>query len=154
MNWISGETVFNEYLSGVLHEETQVETHSVSLTASTIYRPEGSGDLDFGGSEFQLSDRSELSPEKRDPEDDYGWWELSDGTWVLELNENLTYSKPFSAVLQPHDHLTWNGATHPTLWLTEDEADMRLLLPLSVPAGGINIKENARVTNLKVVESA
>lgn len=152
MDWISGGTVFHEYLSGTLHEETQVETHSVSLTASAVYRPEDPGDLDFGGSEFRLGDRTEVSPGKRDPDDDYGWWELSAGTWILELNENLTYSNPFSAVLQPHDHLTWNGATHPTLWLTEDEADMRLLLPLQVSPAGLNIKENARVTNLKVVQ--
>ncbi len=151
MNWIRGETVFEQYLSGTLHKETQVEEFSVSLTASTIYELQGVGELDFGGSEFQLGDRTEVQPVKRRQNDDYGWWDLAGGDWILELNENITYSEEFSAVLQPHDHLTWNGATHPTLWLTADDSDARLLLPLSVQDSGLNIKENARVTNLKVL---
>lgn len=150
MNWIRGEEVFRQYLSGTLHEETQVEEFSVSLTASSIYEPQGPGELDFGGGEFQLGDRTEVQPVKRNEDDDYGWWDLAEGGWILELNENITYSEEFSAVLQPHDHLTWNGAAHPTFWLTADDSDVRLLLPLRVPGSGLNIKENARVTSLKV----
>jgi len=150
MDWISGDTVFREYLSGTLHAKTQVEECSVSLTASAIYDPQGAGKLDFGGSEFQLGDRTEVQPVKQDEEDDYGWWDLTEGGRILELNENVTYSKEFSGVLQPHDHLIWNGATHPTLWLTADDSDARLLLPLWVPSSGLDIKENARVTSLKV----
>jgi hypothetical protein len=150
MNWLDGENVFNEYLSDVLHGDTQIESDSVSLTAASVNNLESAGDLDFGGSELKLGDRTAIAPEKRNTEDDYGWWELSGGTYLLELNENITYSNPFEAVIQPHDHLTWNGASHPTLWLTQDDADMRLLLPLSVPDSGINIKENARVSRLRV----
>jgi hypothetical protein len=150
MNWIQGETVYRQYLSGKLHEETQVEEFSVSLTASSVYELQDAGHLDFGGSEFQLGDRTEIEPVKRNEDDDYGWWDLSGGSWILELNENVTYSEEFTGVLQPHDHLTWNGATHPTLWLTSDDSDARLLLPLQVPSSGLKIKENARVTSLKV----
>lgn len=152
MNWIDGETVFEEYLSETLHGDTQIESSAVSLTAGAIYNPTEPGDLDFGGSEFQLADRDPVPAKKRNEDDDYGWWELPGGNWILELNENITYSGPFSAVLHPHDHLTWNGASHPTLWLSDDEADMRLLVPLTVPDSGINIKENARVSTLRVAD--
>ncbi|MFB6346520.1 MAG: dCTP deaminase [bacterium] len=150
MEWLDGETIFDAYLSNTLHADTQVEDHAVSLTAGNIYRVENPGDLDFGGSEFKLANREAIAPEKRHAEDDYGWWELNEGTVLLELNENITYSGGFTAVLHPHDHLTWNGASHPTLWLSDAEADMRLLLPLHVPESGVNIKENARVTSLRV----
>lgn len=150
MNWIDGETVFEEYLSNTLHRETQVEDRAVSLTAGDLHNPTEPGDLDFGGSEFTLAKRDPVPPKKRNDDDDYGWWELPAGDWLLELNENVTYSGVFTGVLHPHDHLSWNGASHPTIWLSEDEADMRLLLPLSVPEPGINIKENARVTSLRI----
>lgn len=150
MNWVDGRQVFSEYLSDKLHEGTQVESTSVSLTAGSFYQPAGAGELDFGGSEFQLGDRSEVSAEKRNSDDDYGWWDLSGGQWIMELNETITYTDPFDALLQPHQHLTWNGATHPTLRLTEDDADMRLLVPLTVPAPGLKVKENARVTTIRV----
>lgn len=150
MEWLHGETVFEDYLTDVLHGDTQIESFGVSLTAGSIHGLEGAGDLDFGGSEFQLADRDVIPPEKRDPEDDYGWWTLNGGTYLLELNETVTYSGEFSAVLHPHDHLTWNGASHPTLWMSSDEADMRILLPLNVPQSGIEIKENARVSTLRV----
>lgn len=153
MNTLKGSVVFDQYLSDTLHEETQVEERSVSLTVSAIYELIGSGDLDFGGSEFQLADRAEVEPAKRDPDDDYGWWSLNEGTWIMELNENITYSNPFEAVLQPHEHLIWNGGSHPTLHLDENDADMRILLPLSAPESGINLKENARVSVLRVTGS-
>jgi hypothetical protein len=152
--WLNGETVFNEYLSDVLHGETQIEPRSVSLTASTLYELNSPGELDFGGSEFQLGDRDPVAPEKRDTEDDYGWWSLAGDNYLLELNETITVSGTFEALLQPHDHMNWNGAQHPTLWLSEEDADARLLLPLSVPESGLAIKENARVSALRVRRDA
>ncbi len=150
MRWLDGETVFNDFLSDVLHGETQIEPRSVSLTASATYEQDQSGDLDFGGGEFMLGNRELIETRKRNPGDDYGWWELSEGPYLLELNETISYSEPFEALLQPHNHLNWNGAYHPALGLTEEDADMRLTLPLTVPDPGISIKENARVSTLRV----
>lgn len=150
MDTVGGQKVFDNFLSNTLHKETQVEDGSVSLTAGSIYRLADSGDLDFGGSEFQLADRDSIEAEKRNDEDDYGWWELEEGVWILELNETITHSGEFNALLQPHDHLIWNGATHPTLWFDQDDSDMRLSSPLRVPENGLNIKENARVSSLRI----
>lgn len=151
MQYLEGEEVFEKYLSDTLHGETQIEPRSVSLTAGGIHNITGTGELDFGGSEYQLGDRHEVQPQLRNDEDDYGWWKLSQGSWLLELNEKLAVSSPFDAVLQPHDHLLWNGSTHSSLWLSENDTGGRLMVPLSVPENGINIKENARVSSLRVL---
>ncbi len=150
MSFMDGELVFARHLEGVLHEETQVEETSVSLTAASLARPTSRGELDFGGSEFQLSDREEIAPLERDADDDYGWWALEAGTYLLELNETIQLEGPQQALLQPHDHLLWNGAFHPTVLLSADETNMRLTLPLTVPDPGVEIKENARVSSVRV----
>lgn len=147
---LSGETIVDDHLSGVIHEETQVEPNRVSLTAAGVYRIETPGQLDFGGGELQVSDREPIPPEKRDSDDDYGWWELAAGTYLLQLNETVQLSAGLVGHLSPHDHLTWGGASHSTLELDEDDSDVRLVVPLSVPDTGLAIKENARVSNLRI----
>lgn len=153
MELLSGEEIFEEQLANTLHQPTQVNDHSVSLTASMFYRPRGRGELDFGGSELQLVDRGEIEPEKRDPEDDYGWWELSSGMVLMELNETINLAEGIMGILSPHDHLVWNGASHPTLTLGEEDAQARLVLPLQVGEQGIAVKENARISLLRILRT-
>lgn len=150
MSFLDGERIVEEYLAEVLHPDTQVEEASVSLTAASVARPTSRGELDFGGSEFQLGDREEVAPVTRELDDDYGWWSLEAGHYLLELNETIQLEDDERALLQPHDHLLWNGVSHPTLMLSADETNMRLTLPLTVPDPGVEIKENARVSSVRV----
>ena len=152
MNWLNGDSIFSSQLEGSLHADTQIEQRSVSLTAGGIKELVGSGELDFGGSEFKLGEREPIEPQKRDSEDDYGWWSLPEGQYILELNETVRLSGHQCAIIQPHEHLYWNGASHPTLLLDEDDSDMRLMLPLTVGRNGIEIKENARVSTLYLLQ--
>lgn len=147
---LSGQKIFDQCLRNTLHADTQVEALQVSLTAGSIYRIKSSGDLDFGGSELQLPDREILEPEKRDEEDDYGWWDLAAEQYLMKLNEVLQLPEGAVARLSPHDHLNWTGATHPTLELDSEDNDAQLLVPLDAPDSGISIKQNARVTSLRV----
>jgi len=152
MELLDGDTIFSSQLEGVLHADTQVEQQSVSLTAGGINELTGSGELDFGGSEFKLGEREAVEPQKRNPEDDYGWWSLPEGQYILELNESVKLGSGQVGILQPHEHLYWNGSTHPTVLIDSDDSNMRLMVPLTVGHNGIEIKENARVSTLYLHE--
>lgn len=128
-------------LDGVIHEDTQVHEFGVDLTVSTIYRVEGPGRVDFGGDELDAARIVPVQTDLRDPDDDYAWWNLDGGTYLLEYNEQLSPGKPL--MLQTRRELRGRGAYHPTIVTSVLD-----LLPLTVADGGIRIKDNARVSTL------
>lgn len=89
-----------------------------------------------------------VETERRDPDDDYGWWNLDGGQYLVEYNERLAAAEAMF-VLQPHRALVERGAFHPTLHLNDLPR-----IPVSVPSGGVRIKENARVSTLLTPEQA
>ena len=128
-------------VSGLVHEPTQTQGAGLDLTVASVHEPTRSGQVDFGGGELAPAETSELDPEKRDPDDDYGWWDLDAGVYLLEHNERLDAEEPVT--LGPRVELVERGASHPTLRVTELPR-----VPLVVPDPGIDIKENARVSTL------
>jgi hypothetical protein len=128
-------------VSGLVHEPTQIEGTGLNLTVAAVHEPTGPGQIDFGGDELEPTETVEIDPEKRDPDDDYGWWDLDAGVYLLEYNERLDAETP--AVLEPRVELVERGAFHPTLRVTELPR-----VPLVVPDSGLGIKENARVSTL------
>ncbi len=151
MNLKSGNLIFDNFLMESVYQDTQEEKYSVSLTANKIYRFRGRAELDFGGGEYSPAGREEIQPEKRAPEDDYGWWNLEEGAYLLELNEKLCVPIGGVAVLQPHSHLLENGASHPTVMREETDNQAAVRVPLEVPENGLAIKENARVSTLRII---
>jgi hypothetical protein len=130
-------------VEGVVHEPTQRRADGLDLTVGAVYELDGPGAVDFGGGELAAAEVTERSPEKRDPEDDYGWWEPAAETVLLEYNERLTGG--VRARLEPRSELLERGASHPTVTV---ESLPRV--PLSVPAAGVALKENARVSTLRL----
>lgn len=128
-------------LSDLVHRETQVHDAGVDLTVSGVHALSGPAQVDFGGSELTDARTSTVEPETREPSDDYGWWHLGDGTYLLEYNESFTGTD--EVLLQPRRALVERGATHPTLRVTDLPR-----VPVSVPPAGIHVKENARVSTL------
>ncbi|MGM0380360.1 MAG: dCTP deaminase [bacterium] len=153
MKYLVGGQIFDDYIREAVYKDTQVEGESVALTAEVIYRLISPGELDFGGSEFKAAAREQIEPERRDPSDDYGWWELPEGGYIIQLNEIPEISEEATGILQPHEHLLAGGSFHPTLWLDNKHSQEKILLPLHVNKPGLNIKENARVSKLKIIES-
>ena len=128
---------------GLLHEPTQVNEDGVDLTVTEVYEVAEPGRVDFGGGELEAA---ELEPHERvwrDADDDYGWWHLDAGQYVIEYNEALAGSEPVA--LQPRDALLARGASHPTVRVSALPT-----LPLSVGGAGIRLKENARVTTARL----
>jgi hypothetical protein len=130
-----------EAVTGLVHEPTQSEGTGLDLTVAAIHEPLEPGQVDFGGGELASAVTTELTPERRDPADDYGWWSLDDSVYLLEYNERLDAGTPVS--LQPRVELVERGAFHPTLRVSELPR-----VPLVVPDCGIRLKENARVSTL------
>ena len=135
------------FLDGIVHEDTQrAEGEAgIDLSVDAVHAVDGAGEIDFGGGELAAATTSAIEPEKRAEGDDYGWWELSGGTHLIEYNERLAAENaPF--VLQPRTELVERGASHPTLFVRELPR-----VPLSVPDAGLALKENARVSRLRLL---
>ncbi|NHN61271.1 MULTISPECIES: dCTP deaminase [Halorussus] len=128
-------------VDGLLHEETQVTDRGVDLTVNEVLRVETPGRVDFGGDE--LDDPNVSAHEKvwRSDDDDYQWWHLAGGQYLVEYNETVAADRPLR--VQTRDAVREMGAFHPTLELTDLGR-----IPLSVAPGGIRLKENARISTV------
>lgn len=129
-------------LDGLIHAETQVTTRGVDLTVAAVSDHDGPGGVDFGGGELEAAGTSRREPSLRSAGDDYGWWHLDAGGYLIEYNERL--ADDVEAVVQPRAAVVQRGASHPTLVV--DSLDP---VPLFVADGGLRLKENARVSTLR-----
>lgn len=137
-------------IEGIIYKETQVQDYYIFLTAKRIFNITKRGDVDFGGSEYKESEIKEISPEKISPEDNYGWWSLKEGQYLIEYNEKIKESIPKEDVIivQPSLRLIRNGSSHPSLVISEPGGIATILY---VGKRGITIKQNARISILLVI---
>jgi deoxycytidine triphosphate deaminase len=137
-------TNLSAFVDDIVHEPTQTEGSGVALTVSDIYEITTPGRVDFDGGELESADIESHASAKRNPDDDYAWWTLDAGQYLIEYNETLSPPEDVSLVIQTRDELLTRGAFHPTLHTQELGR-----IPLSVDGAGLTLKENARVsTNL------
>ncbi|MBX0304395.1 dCTP deaminase [Haloarcula salinisoli] len=137
---------YSDYVTDIVHEPTQTEGTGVDLTVAEVYEVAAPGRIDFGGGELEPAETVPHKSEKRDPDDDYEWWSLGAGQYLIEYNESLTGEA--TVTVQPRTELLERGATHPTLHV---EALPRL--PLTVGGAGLKLKENARVSTIVATET-
>jgi hypothetical protein len=129
-------------VDGLLHEETQVHDGGIDLTVSEVSVVDRAGRVDFGGGELEPARTRRHETQKRHPEDDYEWWRLEEGQYLIAYNESLTTDRPLC--LQTREAVLERGAAHPTRIVTSLPT-----MPLSVSGGGLYLKENARVSTLR-----
>lgn len=134
-------------VDNLVYEPVQVHDHGVDLTVGAVYEVASPGQIDFGGDELTDADLEPLATDHRDPEDDYGWWDLAGGQYVIQHNEFLSSTE--RVYLQPRNELLARGGSHPSVVVQSPLP----LLPLSVPDGGLELKENARISTLVPLES-
>lgn len=140
-----------EQTTDLLHLDTQEFPFGVDLTVAEVHQITGPGSLDFGGSEFEEAPTELLEPVKRNPDDDYGWWPLQQGTYLIRYNEGVELDDDEVGLVQPHPRLMLAGGHHPSFTVFGAEDDLFTLL--SVGSGGCNIKENSRVSRLLILGS-
>ena len=132
-----------QFVDGIVHEPTQTEGRGLDLTVAEIYEIAGPGRVDFGGGELEAAELEPHERTLRNPEDDYEWWHLDAGQYLLAYNESLALPADRAATLQVRDAVRQRGGSHPTLSLQELGH-----VPLSVGGAGLSVKENARVSTL------
>jgi hypothetical protein len=129
-------------VDGLLHAETQVHEDGVDLTVGQVYVVDDPGRVDFGGGELAPATTTAHETRRRNPEDDYEWWHLAAGQYLIEYNESLSGGEAF--LLQTREAALERGASHPTRVVASLPR-----MPLSVGGGGLRLKENARVSTLR-----
>ncbi len=133
------------------HLETQLTPNGFDLTAGEIHRYEGGGQMDFSNDEREIPDSTPIPPEKRDPDDEYGWWELSRGVYKIVANETVHIPNDLMAFTFPRSSLLRMGATiDNAAWEAGFEGTGAFMLHVENP-DGIAIKENARVNQIVFV---
>lgn len=128
-------------VEGIVHEETQSHDRGLDLTLANVYEIAEPGRVDFGGGELTEPDLRTCERTLRNPSDDYAWWYLDAGGYLMEYNETLANGEPIT--LQTRQAVRTRGAFHPTVTVAELG-----LMPLWVGGSGIRLKENARVSTL------
>jgi len=137
-------------LDGLVHLDTQRARPGIDLTVDAIYRTTGHGQLDFGGSEFQAAPRERLTPVLDDPDDDYAWWTLDAGAYIVQYNEALTLEDDQQAVLSPLERTLLAGAHHSTIVFDGPRDPIEMLLVVS--RMGCRFKENCRLSRLVLID--
>ncbi len=142
--------VLAEQLDGIVHLDTQRAPEGIDLTVDTVYRTTGHGQLDFGGSEFEQAPHEPLTPVLDDPDDEYGWWMLEQGAYVIRYNESLTLEDGQQAIVYPLERTLQAGAHHGMFVLDAGRDPLESLLVVS--RMGCRLKENCRLSRLVVKE--
>jgi len=136
-----------QFVDGIIHEPTQTESRGLDLTVTEIHEIEAPGRVDFGGGELDDANLDPHARTRRDPDDDYEWWHLDAGQYLIEYNESLALPEDMVATIQVRDAVRERGGSHPTLSV----ADLGHV-PLSVGGAGLRLKENARVSTVTGIE--
>ncbi|MGB2599421.1 MAG: dCTP deaminase [Candidatus Omnitrophota bacterium] len=150
MKFCSGNEI-SAMTEKLISEKHQAHKYSVDLTVSKVLAVNKGGDLDFGGSEEKKALTEELKPEKRTPEDKYGWWTLTAGEYIVRFNEKIKIPENRLCILQPLPRTMKAGAIHSVqVFLSGENIEEVVLL---VGKSGLNIKENARISSLMCMEA-
>ncbi|MFC7139645.1 dCTP deaminase [Halosimplex aquaticum] len=142
-------TDLTAFVDGIVHELTQTEGRGLDLTVAEVYEVTAPGRVDFGGGELEAADLAPHDRQYRNEGDDYQWWHLDEGQYLIEYNESLALPGDLTATVQTRDAVRTRGAFHPTIRTSELDR-----VPLSVGGAGIRLKENARVSTVVDVERA
>jgi len=139
-----------QQLDGLVHLDTQRAPDGIDLTVAAIFRTTGPGQLDFGGGEFETTPRDTLTPTLDAPDDEYGWWTLDPGAYVVRYNEALTLTDAQRAEITPLERTLLAGAGHDSFVLNQGRDPLDTLLVVS--GDGCRLKENCRLSRLTVRE--
>jgi hypothetical protein len=149
-------TILKQSVSNIIHEGKQFpEGLSFAyLTVDRIGEYAGIGRLDFGGSEYAEADVEWLAPVKKSSDDTYGWWHLTPGTYLVLFNESVEVPAGNRFYLQIWEKAARNAASIPFAILEggQDVGPDPLSCTLFVGGAGIEIKENARLAQLGVLD--
>ncbi|MFB6180751.1 MAG: deoxyuridine 5'-triphosphate nucleotidohydrolase [Candidatus Nanohalobium sp.] len=133
--------------------DTQLTPQGFDLTVDEIHRFEGSGKIDFSNSEREIPESRPIKPEKESSEDEYGWWDLEQGTYKVVMNEKVDIPNNLTGFAFPRSSLLRMGVTiENAVWDSGFTGVGSFKLSVDNPEG-VKIKENARVNQIVFIET-
>ncbi|MFB6068840.1 MAG: dCTP deaminase [Halobacterium sp.] len=135
-----------DVVDGLVHEPTQTGPHGLDLTVANVYEVATPARVDFGGDELEPPRRSAVPTAPRTLRNDYEWYTLDAGQYLVEFNERLTPRGDEGYWLQTRDVVRASGGFHPSLRVRELGP-----VPFSVGGEGLRLKENARISTLSAL---
>ncbi len=150
------EAVENGLVQNYIDLDTQLQPNGFDFTAGEIHRYKEKGKLDFSNSEREIPETEKVEPEKKDSEDDYGWWKLEPGVYKVVMNEKVDIPNDVTGFAYPRSSLLRMGCTiENAVWDSGFTGTGSFMLEVH-NSDGVEIKENARVNQIvfhKVEES-
>lgn len=135
-------------VSDYINLETQLTPNGFDLTINSVFEFGAAGALDFSNKERALPVQKEIMPKKQKPEDKFGWWVLSAGTYKVRTNETVNLPNDLAAICFSRTSLLRMGAfTQHGAWDAGFNGKGEFILSVGNPHG-IRIKQNARIAQL------
>lgn len=128
--------------------ETQLTPNGIDLTCACIFSFEAAGALDFSNQERKIPAGREIPPQKENPADKFGWWDLKPGIYKVKTNEAVNLPNDLFALAFSRTSLLRMGAfTQHGVWDAGFRGKGEFVLAVENPAG-IKIKQNSRIAQL------
>ncbi len=141
---IEQENLIQDYI----HLDTQLTPQGFDLTVQEIHRFEGSGKIDFSNDEREIPDSTPIEPEKKNEDDDYGWWKLEPGTYKVVMNETVDIPNDLVGYAFPRSSLLRMGVTiENAVWDSGYTGTGSFKISVD-NEDGVEIKENARLNQI------
>ncbi len=139
-------TIFDDHLTETVYRDKQVAPEGVHLTVKEICSLSDRAQVDFGGGEFEPAGSDAIAPAKRSSGDDYGWWELHEGEYLVRFNEEVS-ADDYTFLVVSNDRLVGCGCSLSAVYVSSGPIEA----VLRVPEEGVSIKENARIALINCV---
>jgi len=126
---------------------------SFDLTVGKMFQISGKGKMDFSDNEREIAETKEIEPEKEKEDDKYGWWNLEEGVYSIEVNEKISLPENQAGRVYSRASLLKNGAFIVPCYLEKgfdsekSDSGNNFTLIVQNPKG-IDIKENARILQI------
>lgn len=135
-------------IAGYIDIATQLTPNGFDLTVESVVAFEASGAIDFSNKERSIPEGRTLIPEKKDPQDKFGWWHLHPGTYKVKTNETVTLDLGLIAFAFPRSSLLRSGVfTQTGVWDAGFSGRSEFVMVVGNPRG-VSVKQNARLVQL------
>jgi dUTP pyrophosphatase len=138
----------NNLIENYIDLDKQVTPNGFDLTVCAVFKFESGGAVDFSNKERVIPDCQEILPQKQNPQDKFGWWNLEKGIYKVKTNETVNLPNDLIAIAFPRSSLLRMGVfTHHGVWDAGFQGKGEFILAVDNPHG-IKLKQNARLTQL------
>lgn len=138
----------NKLIANYIDLATQLTPNGFDLTVSSICEFKEKGALDFSNKERVVPAQEEIMPQKENPQDKFGWWNLKKGAYKVKTNETVNLPNDLAAICFSRTSLLRMGAfTQHGAWDAGFKGKGEFILVIENQAG-IRLKQNARIAQL------